>query len=112
MKYLILATFASYTDDDQELFTNQWKVKVIDSLEDCYKESELDLLQVGKDSLEGRFDDEDKLDKEIKNYLSSKEICHRSDTDFKDYEPLTILSNDYWVEDHREIINYIVIKID
>lgn len=113
-KYLLLCTFCGREEDDQELWTNQWTVGTFEQLETCYVESELDLQQVGKDSLEGRFDDDEQeeFEEELKNYLNQKVIRHRSERDCKLFEPVLILSNDYWTDDHREIVNYVVIKLE
>ena len=112
MKYLVLACFAGHTDDDNELWTNQWLVGTFDSLEECCAESEKDLEQVARDSLECRFENEEEFEREVQNYLSTKEMICRTDLDFKEQHPAIILSNDYWTNDHHEIIDYIVVKIN
>jgi hypothetical protein len=110
-KYLVLACFSAHNMDDDELWSNQWLVGTFESLEECYTKCENDLEQVGKDSLEGRYDDEEEFEEEVKFYLSGKEISHRTEDDFIGNNPVTILSNDYWTDEHREMINYIVVKI-
>ena len=113
-KYLLLCTFSGREEDDQELWTNQWTVGVFEQLGTCYVESELDLKQVGTDSLEGRFndDEQEEFEEELKNYLNQKVIRHRLENECKLFEPVLILSNDYWTDNHREIVNYVVIKVE
>lgn len=113
-KYLLLCTFSCHEVDDDELFTNHWKVGEFSSIQECYTEGMKDLENVGRDSLEGRFDDDEnkEFEEEVKNYISGYEMIHRTEEEFKLYEPVQILSNDYWTDYRREILDYIVIKVE
>ena len=57
--YLVLCNFASYAEDDYELFTNQWTVGSFDTLEECYEACRKDALQVARDAYEGMYDEDE-----------------------------------------------------
>ena len=116
-KYLLLCTFSCREEDDQELFTNHWKVGEFSSIEDCYTNGMDSIRSVGEDSLEGRYnlDDETEQEKyleEVNDYCSGYELIHRTEEEFRLYRPVLILSNDYWTDYRREILDYIVIKVE
>lgn len=113
-KYLLLCTFSCREEDDEELFTNHWKVGEFNSLKECFTEGIKDLEQTARNGLEGRFDDDEQeeFEDEVKTYISGYELIHRTEEEFKLYEPVQILSNDYWTDYYREILDYIVIKVE
>ena len=116
-KYLLLCTFSCREEDDNELFTNYWKVGEFSSLQECYDKSIEDIRSVGENSLEGRFDLEDGIEQkeyleEVNTYCSGYEMTHRTEEDFKLLVPVQILSNEYWTDYRREILDYIVIKVE
>lgn len=114
MKYLLLCTFSCHEIDDDELFMNNWKVGEFETLEKCYEESFKDLEQVGKDSLEPLYDEEDEevYLEQVRTYVNGYIKNHVTETDLKLLEPTLILSNDYWTDYRREMLNYIIIKLE
>ena len=116
-KYLLLCTFSCHEVDDDELFTNHWKVGEFNSIQDCYDNGIDDIRSVGEDSLEGMFDLDDETEQEkyleeVNDYCKGYELIHRDEKDFKLFKPVQILSNDYWTDYRREILDYIVIKVE
>lgn len=117
-RFLVIATLSGTNFDDNEVWTNQWKVGTFEQLETCYFESQLDLEKTLTDGFEGRFEDEDEengeeeLTKLVKGTMNSVWKTDRRENELRLFEPEHILSIQYDPDDFSRIeLNYLVIRI-
>lgn len=117
-RFLVIATLSGTNFDDNEVWTNQWKVGTFEQLETCYFESQLDLEKTLTDGFEGRFEDEDEengeeeLTKLVKGTMNSVWKTDRRENELRLLEPEHILSIQYDPDNFSRIeLNYLVIRI-
>lgn len=112
--YLLLANFAGYDKDEDELFTNQWTVGTFDTLEECYAECEKDIRQVATDTFESAYDEDEveELNKKIKDYTDCAVKVHRKETDLLYFERSLIYYLEYNDINFMNNIDYYILKIN
>ena len=108
--YLVLCNFASYAEDEYELFTNQWTVGSFDTLEECYEACRQDALQVAKDAYENCYD-EDELEILINNFIEELVKVHREEVDLLFFERILISYLEYTDSNGPQHLNYSVMKL-
>lgn len=108
--YLVLCNFASYAEDEYELFTNQWTVGSFDTLEECYEACRQDTLQVAKDAYENCYD-EDELEILINNFIEELVKVHREEADLLFFERSLISYLEYTDSNGPQHLNYSVMKL-
>ena len=115
-RFLVIATLSGTSFDDNEVWSNQWKVGTFEQLGTCYLESQIDMKQTIRDSFEYRFEDEEngeeELTKLVEEVFSGYETCHRLEKDLELFEPTIILSLQFEPNEYALVeINYLVIRI-
>jgi hypothetical protein len=112
--YLVLASFAGYDKNEDELFTNQWTVGSFDTLEECYGACEKDIEQVAKDTFEPAYDadEADELNKEIKDYTDCATKVHKNEVDLVYLEKSLIYYLEYNNDNFKNNIDYFILKIN
>ena len=112
--YLLLANFAGYDKDEEELFTNKWTVGSFDTLEECYEECEKDIMQVATDTFEPMFDEDevDELNKEINDYTGCATKVHKKEADLLFFERSLIYYLEYNNDSFMNNIDYHILKIN
>lgn len=117
-KYLLISQLSGTDFQEEEVWTNHWKVGTFEQLGTCWLESEIDLKQTITDSLECEYDLENedekkKFETELEETLKRKWICHRREKELELFEPTTILSIEYTPNDVTTIsIEYLVIRLN
>ena len=115
--YLVLANFAGYDKNEDELFTNQWTVGSFDTLEECYEACREDIFQVAKDTFGPIYDTDeadevDELSKEIDNYTDCANKVHKNEVDLLYLEKNLIYYLEYSNDNFKNNIDYCVLKIN
>lgn len=113
--YLVLCNFASYVEDECELFTNQWTVGSFDTLEECYEACEKDIKQVAYDTYKCVYNEDEKEDCEdkVKDFLGCAVKHHKKEIDLLFLERALVYNLEY-VDidlDTKTILDYSIIKI-
>lgn len=111
--YLVLCNFAGYTENDYELYTNQWTVGTFDTLEECYEACRQDALQVAQDTYEGMYDEneQDKLQNQIDDFMEELVKVHREEVDLLFFERSLISHLEYTDSNGPQHLDYSVIKL-
>lgn len=111
--YLVLCSFASYAEDDYELFTNQWTVGSFDTLEECYEACRQDALQVAKDTYENMYDEDEVEDfqNKLNDFMEELVKVHREETDLLFFERSLISHLEYTDSNGPQHLNYSVMKL-
>jgi hypothetical protein len=110
--YLLLANFAGYDQNEGELYTNQWTVGSLNTLEECYEACEKDIKQVARDTFEPAYDEVDELNKEIKDYTDCAVKIHREEVDLLYFESSMIYYLEYSNDNFMKNIDYSILKIN
>ena len=108
--YLVLCNFASYAEDDYELFTNQWTVGSFDTLEECYEACRKDALQVARDAYEGMYD-EDELEDKLDDFMEEFTIVARKEVDLLFFERILISYLEYTDSNGPQHLDYSIMKL-
>lgn len=109
--YLVLCSFASYAEDDCELFTNQWTVGSFDTLEDCYEACKQDALQVALDAYENMYDDDEDFQNKVEDFMEELVKVHREEVDLLFFERSLISYLEYTDSTGPQHLNYSVMKL-
>lgn len=111
--YLVLCSFASYAEDDYELFTNQWTVGSFDTLEECYEACRQDALQVAKDTYENMYDEDEQedLQNKLDDFMEELVKVHREEVDLLFFERSLISYLEYTDSNGPQHLNYSVMKL-
>lgn len=109
--YLVLCSFASYAEDDYELFTNQWTVGSFDTLEECYEACRQDALQVAKDAYENMYDDDEDFQNKVEDFMEELVKVHREEVDLLFFERSLISYLEYTDSNGPQHLNYSVMKL-
>ena len=109
--YLVLCSFASYAEDDCELFTNQWTVGSFDTLEECYEACRQDALQVAKDAYENMYDDDEDFQNKVEDFMEELVKVHREEVDLLFFERSLISYLEYTDSNGPQHLNYSVMKL-
>ena len=115
-RFLVIATLSGGDFDNNDVWTNQWKVGTFEQLGTCYMESEIDLEKTLTDGFEWKFEDEENGEKDLKCLVKEtmKDMwkTDRRENELKLFEPEHILSIQYDPDDFSRVeINYLVIRI-
>ena len=108
--YLVLCNFASYAEDDYELFTNQWTVGSFDTLEECYEACRKDALQVARDAYEGMYD-EDELEDKLDAFMEEFTVVARKEVDLLFFERILISYLEYTDSNGPQHLDYSIMKL-
>lgn len=111
--YLVLCNFASYAEDDCELFTNQWTVGSFDTLEECYEACRKDALQVARDAYEGMYDEneEDELEDKLDDFMKEFTVVARKEVDLLFFERILISYLEYTDSNGPQHLDYSIMKL-
>lgn len=109
--YLVLCSFASYAEDDCELFTNQWTVGSFDTLEECYEACRQDALQVAKDAYENMYDDDEDFQNKVEDFMEELVKVHREEVDLLFFERSLISHLEYIDSNGPQHLDYSVMKL-
>ena len=111
--YLVLCNFAGYTEDDCELFTNQWTVGSFDTLEECYEACRKDALQVARDAYEGMYDEdeEDELEDKLDDFMEEFTVVARKEVDLLFFKRILISYLEYTDSNGPQHLDYSIMKL-